>query len=65
MADYSRFANSTEEWEEHIAKYGKAPEVPVGQMSAQEIQRTVNSGREQLAEQQMIDEGMPELQGYV
>ena len=59
MTDYSRFADSTKEWEEHIEKYGKAPEVPVGSMIPLEIQRTINSGREQLAEKQILDEGTP------
>ena len=45
------------EWNEHVEKYGPAPETPIGKMSALAIQRSTNAGREEASAKQMKIEG--------
>ncbi|KAE9369788.1 hypothetical protein N431DRAFT_381125 [Stipitochalara longipes BDJ] len=58
MADFSSFGYPSREWQEHVAKYGPAPETPIGKMPALAIQRSTNAGREEASAKQMKVEGL-------
>jgi hypothetical protein len=57
MADFSRFATPSKEWQEHVEKYGPVPETPVGKMPAVAIQRSTNARREEVSAKYMKTEG--------
>jgi acetyl esterase/lipase len=57
MADFSKFGYPSREWQEHVAKYGPAPETSVGKVPALAIQRSTNAGREEASAKQMKIEG--------
>ncbi|KAN0102075.1 alpha/beta-hydrolase [Hyaloscypha variabilis] len=58
MADFSKFGYPSREWQEHVAKYGPAPEAPIGKVPALAIQRSTNAGREEASAKQMKIEGL-------
>jgi hypothetical protein len=62
MANFSRFGSLSEEWQQHVEKYGPPPETPIGKMSTLAIQRSTNAGREETSAKQMKTEGENRLQ---
>ena len=57
MADFTKFEKPTEEWQKHIVEHGSPPSPPIGQLTAEEIQKLTNDGREKISAQQMVIEG--------
>jgi hypothetical protein len=57
MTDYSRFGIPSREWQEHVEKFGPAPDTPIGKMPAVAIQQSTNASREEVSAQQMKAEG--------
>jgi hypothetical protein len=57
MAEFSRFGNPSQEWQEHVERYGPPPDVPIGKVPAVTIQKSTNKSRDEASEKQMKDEG--------
>jgi hypothetical protein len=57
MANFSRFAAPSKEWQEHVDKYGPAPETPISKMPVVAIQRSTNAHREEMSAKDMKTEG--------
>ncbi|OBT81730.1 hypothetical protein VE02_08889 [Pseudogymnoascus sp. 03VT05] len=56
MADFSKFGEISNEWNDYVRIYGTPPPLPVGKVALEKLQETTNRSREEASMRHMAQE---------